>query len=277
MLAPWRDIYENQGVHHPESGFIASTEVRMTGDTPPERTYASQTYFADYEEEKVRRFGESAEMELDETLGLVTYRRYSRYGWMALVMMGTDKASEFVVLVDGERQSILGWVVYLLEGLMDITGTKIGYWSALRWNLITRDLGHHFLTDVLEISIQGIPQSVQKDSAYLSFLYALLEGSCQSQGIRRDDIDGTLYYRIFGDSPSFILYDSVPGGAGHVLNIKEHLRDAAEAALKKMETCNCGEDTSCYNCLRNYRNQRFHDELQRGYAIKILRKLLGYD
>jgi ATP-dependent helicase YprA (DUF1998 family) len=107
-------------------------------------------------------------------------------------------------------------------------------------------------------------------------LYALLEGASESQGIRRDDIDGTLYYRTYGDAPSFILFDSVPGGAGHVENVQDHLRKAVQSALKKMETCNCGEDTSCYNCLRNYRNQNFHDELQRGFAIQILRALLGY-
>jgi ATP-dependent helicase YprA (DUF1998 family) len=108
----------------------------------------------------------------------------------------------------------------------------------------------------------------------------LLEGASESQGIRRDDIDGTLYHRSFGEIPSLILFDSVPGGAGHVERIKNNLKDAASKALEKMEKCTCGEprkDTSCYNCLRNYRNQRMHDELQRGYAIDILRLLIGND
>ncbi len=262
----------------PEAGFVASTEVRPTGDEPPQRTYASQTFFADYEEDKVHRFHESTEMTLDESLNLVTQRRYSKYGWMALVNDGYGQGFRIC--------ETCGWGEAIKFGP---GGVPLGKANAnhghnnpitnqpCNGKVIIRDIGHHYLTDVLEISIQGIPQPLRIDAAYRSLLYALLEGASESQGIRRDDIDGTLYYRYFGSSPSFILYDTVPGGAGHVENIKDHLRDAAESALKKMEACSCGEDTSCYNCLRNYRNQRFHDELQRGYAIKILQAMLGHD
>jgi len=261
----------------PETGFIAGVDVKQPGDEPPQRTYASQVYFADYEEDKVKRFHESSEMELDTTLNLVTKRRYSKYGWMALVNDGNKQGfrictkcgwGEAINYATGEKP--LGSGKKLSRHNNPITN------QPCLGTLIIKDLGHHYLTDVLEISIQGIPLSLRKDPAYKSFLYALLEGASESQGIRRDDIDGTLYYRTFGESPSFILYDSVPGGAGHVENIKFHLREAAEAALKKMKSCSCGEDTSCYNCLRNYRNQRIHDELQRGYAIKILQELLGH-
>jgi len=48
-----------------------------------------------------------------------------------------------------------------------------------------------------------------------------------------------------------------------------------ESALKKVSSCECGEDTSCYNCLRNYRNQFYHDDLQRGMAIKLLEEMLN--
>ena len=109
----------------------------------------------------------------------------------------------------------------------------------------------------------------------LSLMYALLEGASESQGIRRSDIDGTLYYRSGGEAPSIILFDAVPGGAGHVENIKDHLQDAVREGYKKVKNCQCGEDTSCYNCLRNYSNQRFHDDLQRGYAIKTMEMLLN--
>lgn len=261
----------------PETGFIAATEVGLPGEAPPTRTYASQTYFADYEEERALRFHESTEMELDETLHLITKKRYSKYGWMALVNDGMGKGFRICGTCG------YGEVINFAAGGRPLGGNaRHGHNNPLtnepcNETMITRDLGHHYLTDVLEISIQGIPQKLRKYPAYKSLLYAILEGASESQGIRRADIDGTLYYRTFGEIPSLILYDSVPGGAGHVENIKDHLRDAIESALKKMESCSCGEDTSCYNCLRNYRNQRDHDELQRGYAIPILRMLLGYE
>ena len=40
-----------------------------------------------------------------------------------------------------------------------------------------------------------------------------------------------------------------------------------------MESCSCGcekKDTSCYNCLRSYGNQKYHDYLERRYVIDFL-------
>ena len=45
-------------------------------------------------------------------------------------------------------------------------------------------------------------------------------------------------------------------------------------ALRRVSTCECGAETSCYGCLRSYSNQRDHDELSRGAAEQILRRLL---
>lgn len=264
----------------PESGFVAANTVKIPGEEPPQRTYASETYFADYEQEKAQRFDATTEMQLEESLSLPTYKRYSKFGWMALVNKGfgagfricsTCGYGEVINFVQSPAPA-LGFHGHTPthDHLNPITNNRC------TGQMIVRDLGHRYLTDVLELSINGIPSKLKFDAAYRSFLYAFLEGASESQGIRRDDIDGTLYYRTYGDSPSFILFDSVPGGAGHVENIQNHLREAAQSALKKMEACNCGEDTSCYNCLRNYRNQNFHDDLQRGYAITILRALLGY-
>jgi len=258
----------------PETGFVASLEVKMPGENAPDRTYASQIFFADYENDKVQKFHEPADMILDTSFGLVTYKRYSKYGWLALVNDGHGSGFRICPTCGS------GQVISFGNGNQTLGGRGFGSHvnpisgQPCNGTMIIRDLGHHYLTDVLEITIQGIPRSIQSDSVYRSFLYALLEGASESQMIRRDDIDGTLYYRTFGESPSFILYDSVPGGAGHVENIKDHLIDAARTGLKKMKSCNCGEDTSCYNCLRNYRNQLLHDQLQRGYAIKLLELLI---
>lgn len=43
-------------------------------------------------------------------------------------------------------------------------------------------------------------------------------------------------------------------------------------ARKIVEQCDCGgvqADTSCYNCLRSYSNQRIHDKLQRRYVLEF--------
>jgi len=77
-------------------------------------------------------------------------------------------------------------------------------------------------------------------------------------------------------TPAIVMFDDVPGGAGHVQRIARsevRLRRVLEAALANLEKCECGgeqRDTSCYGCLRNYRNQFCHDELERGIVIDFL-------
>src|ERR1035438_4595163 len=50
--------------------------------------------------------------------------------------------------------------------------------------------------------------------------------------------------------------------------------EVLEAALTRVTRCDCGEETSCYGCLRGYRNQPFHDELRRGAAVDFLHPLV---
>lgn len=253
----------------PRTGFVAAPEVGSPGEEPPQRTYASMTYFGDYEQEKSNKFDTTTEFVLDNTLGLPTMVRYSKFGWMILVNKGYSNGFDIC------KTCGYGKVVNFVGGgnarnhQNPITGRDC-HGEFLR----RVDLGHRYLTDVLEIKI-SVPYEPKLQNAMRSLMYALLEGASESQGIRRSDIDGTLYNRAGGEAPSIILFDAVPGGAGHVENIREHLRDAILAGYKKVRDCQCGVDTSCYNCLRNYSNQRFHDDLQRGYAIKLMKLLLG--
>ena len=92
-------------------------------------------------------------------------------------------------------------------------------------------------------------------------------------GIIREDIDGTVT-RHSSTAFSLILFDSVPGGAGHARRLGQELSELVAAALRRVESCECGEDTSCYSCLRSYSNQLFHDQLSRSVAAEILRATL---
>ena len=134
-----------------------------------------------------------------------------------------------------------------------------------------RHLGHRFMTDILEINLVGIIMRTEEEK--LSFLYAILDGASEALDIQRNDINGT-YYHTGEGRPAFILFDEVPGGAGHVKRIYDNLRPTFKAALARVNRCECGLDTSCYNCLRNYQNQYHHDLLQRGLAISTLKNIL---
>jgi hypothetical protein len=139
--------------------------------------------------------------------------------------------------------------------------------SAMRGPL---HLGHTFKTDVISISFEE-PQIGQKgDSFWFSLLYAILEGVSHALGIRRQDLDGCLYPSEEGIQ--LILFDNVPGGAGHVKRLMDEksFREALMSALHRVKSCICGSETSCYGCLRNYQNQFCHEELKRGIVLNFL-------
>lgn len=76
---------------------------------------------------------------------------------------------------------------------------------------------------------------------------------------------------------SVILYDAVAGGAGHVRRIATEDGAALRAVLKRalfvVDSCGC--DSSCYHCLRNYYNQKIHDNLDRKKAAAFLEQWIG--
>ena len=139
-------------------------------------------------------------------------------------------------------------------------------------------LGHSFQTDVARFKIP-ILHTIDGESyaQALSFIYAFLEGISNAMGIERNDIDGILELNLDLRSYDILIYDNVPGGAGHVKRLvnRDAIISSLRAALSKVSQNCCDENTSCYNCLRNYYNQVYHSRLKRVYAKEILELLLN--
>jgi len=147
--------------------------------------------------------------------------------------------------------------------------------------LIKRSLGHTFRTDVALITVNWI---MSQDEA-ITILYALLEGCSRYFDIERDDIDGCLSYQSYAaeggnTGTTFVLFDSVPGGAGNVKRLYDSNRDLfmnfLQCALDRVRNCDCGNDgdTVCYSCLCNFKNQHYQERMQRRYAVVFFERLL---
>jgi hypothetical protein len=118
----------------------------------------------------------------------------------------------------------------------------------------------------------------------MSILYGLMKGACSYLNIEQSDISGCIQY--FGNdytqegNYTLILYDNTPGGAGHVKRLYDEaaFNGVLHETYQIVSQCTCGEkrgDTSCYNCLRTYSNQKYHDRLQRRYVLDFLEKMFN--
>lgn len=143
-------------------------------------------------------------------------------------------------------------------------------------------LAYRFETDVLTLRFSGM-EITHRDQA-LSLLYGILEGASKALDVERNDISGCLIW--FWNEASerenygFVFYDKTPGGAGHVRRMQDGkvLEKVLREALSTVSHCTCGGsemDTSCYSCLRNYYNQKHHEQLQRRYVVDFLLALFS--
>jgi len=140
-------------------------------------------------------------------------------------------------------------------------------------------LGHEFVTDALRLQFHPAPQGgISVISLAFSLAYAIVEGAAEVLEVPSIDLSTTVAQGEGRSLPPIILYDNVPGGAGLVarLESEEVFKQCLETARNRVAgSCGCGANTSCYGCLRSYRNQFVQDILQRGAAMQYLESVLS--
>jgi len=143
--------------------------------------------------------------------------------------------------------------------------------------LYKNKLCHSFKTDVVRL-VFGTSRA-KNQATMLSVMYALLEAASSALDIERTDIKGCLHKVKYEGSMiySIVLYDAVAGGAGHVRRMVTEDGAVFQAIIKKAIeiTKGCSCNPSCYNCLRNYYNQKIHDLLNRVEAYTFMEEYLG--
>ena len=144
-------------------------------------------------------------------------------------------------------------------------------------------LGHEFVTDVVQVEFHLAPPPVDIEKDYsglgLGIATALLEGMAEVVDVPSVDLNVTIGRGGSAGLPIIVLYDAVPGGAGLVGHIEDGkvFRMSLEAAYRRVEgNCGCGEDKSCYGCLRSYRNQFAHTQFRRGSVKQYIGSVLDH-
>ena len=143
-------------------------------------------------------------------------------------------------------------------------------------DLVRYSLGYRFKTDAIYI---GLSEVMNYEEAY-SVLQAIILSACNLLNIDNSEIAGCLQYKLNEYIPSydFIVYDTTPGGAGHVKRLIDEniMHKVLRGAYYKAKNCDCGGeegDSSCYKCLRTYQNQQHHDEIKRKYVVEKLQTI----
>lgn len=259
----------------PMFGFSTKIDEKpkLVGESRPKTYYSTQVQFWGLEERSERERAEAKEKTINyhgKSISLI----YSPGGKMFILNQGTQKHGFYICKACG----------YAVDGAraMPKGAHKTCFGKTCREKLEMVSLGHSFSTDILKISLPALalPQYAQEWEAagknlMESLLYAILEGASERLDISRSDISGCISYSGIGQD--IILFDDTPGGSGFVAQICQEFESVLDAALAKVSgQCGCSEETSCYGCLRNYGNQRVHDELSRGLA-KIYLECLRSD
>ena len=142
------------------------------------------------------------------------------------------------------------------------------------------DLAHEIVTDILQLRFQDCtppPPQVTDKTFWESLLSAFLNGASEALGIATNDIAGTYHgWTERSYIGELVVYDRVPGGAGHIHHILTNLNDVLHSALARVRDCKCSdENSSCYACLRSYANQFNWDNLQRKPVMEWLTSILN--
>jgi len=241
----------------PEFGFVADPRTGKPGNVPPQRSWNGAVHV----------------VSLGEELAEIRWQA----GAGALAWCHSGARGRLVSLAEGPGGSgflICDWCGW---GAPNHGRAPASHVSPLRGKPCTgplrwRSLAHTYETDILLLRLDapGLGTTAQ----WHSLLYAVLEGAADGLEISRADIDGVVHSGADGRS-GLVLFDTVPGGAGSVLRIAGALDTAVSTALRRVASCDCGLETSCYGCLRTPRNERHHEDLSRGAALAVLESLHG--
>jgi hypothetical protein len=245
----------------PRFGFVTLRAADRTPSGRPHRGVSGRPFFA----------GFLMESSLTSDLGPV--------------LLHAARPGSLVTVCEGPRRRGFTICSRCGAGIKDIAKARRGHQTPFgrpcpaRLAELIRDvsLGHEFVTDVLQIEFLLAPSADSaSEGLSISIAYALLHGAADVLQVPSSDLNVVVSHGSRSALLPTVLYDDVPGGAGLVARLADPraFRAVVDQAIERVSgTCGCDPVSSCYGCLRSYRNQFAHDQLQRGAALDYLSAL----
>ncbi len=145
-------------------------------------------------------------------------------------------------------------------------------------------LGNEFETDIalfrfqLADAVSLQPGSIAAKIVLTTVAESLASTAASILGIEDSDIGAEFRVAMTsggrtGKQVEIYLYDLTPGGAGFVRAAAANAKKLFEAALQRLENCNCTH--SCYSCMRSYKNKWDHKYFDRTLAATFIRHVIN--
>lgn len=142
-------------------------------------------------------------------------------------------------------------------------------------------LAYRFHTDALVIAVPAdeeiTPGSrTAPSTAAITLAEALRLGASEVMELESDEIASFVRKRIEGaPGEEIVFYETTPGGSGYTEELARRLPEVAAAARKVLYEHQCSR--ACYLCLKHYRNQWIHAQLDKDSVRTTLLALEGLE
>lgn len=144
--------------------------------------------------------------------------------------------------------------------------TEARRWSSCRANHGANDLRRQFLTarQVTDIVVIDIPQLVQFGPAVATTLaHAFRLAGARLLGLDSRELGSFVMATATGQHCGLVIFDSMPGGAGHVAELLEQATDWAQLVSTVLFVCDEHHKrciSACLDCLLSFETQFDHDQ-----------------
>lgn len=146
-------------------------------------------------------------------------------------------------------------------------------------NTVNVNLGYDFVTDMLVLEFSLDPRKVdtrRKNNPWLERAAQSLAEALRLAASKELDVEFSELvtgFRLRENASGFFvdvyLYDNLSSGAGYAVKVAKEIGKLLEKTEHLLRNCSC--QSSCYNCLKHYRNQFVHGMLDRFAALDLLR------
>jgi hypothetical protein len=148
---------------------------------------------------------------------------------------------------------------------MDCTYTNLRDWGGGQHGIA---YGHEFRSFCLVVRPKERSASVE------SLMFALQKGMCRVLELDASDVGVSRRWLNKRTDPGakveIILYDRTPGGAGFVEEGKARWNEVLAAAIAICQTTPSHVcEMACYDCLKDFGNQSYHDKLDRQSVLRF--------